>query len=220
MKIEIENENDLDNYILCHYCFTLHYKVPLRKGMEAHCNSCNSLLYGKSRDISSLGLSLSLSGLIFFIVANLFPLVKIDMLGNSQYLTLSKTFISLFDNGFYIVGMLSLFLIFIFPLLILLIHISIFLCLKLKRDEKATEGLLILISHIKPWSMSDVFLVSILVSLVKLIGVAEIEMGASFWAFVWVVLVEFFLVKMVKTSDMWRLKEIAYSKKEYKYGDR
>ena len=41
-----------------------------------------------------------------------------------------------------------------------------------------------LLCRIKPWLMVDVFLIGVLISLVKLMGMADIKMGLSFWAFV------------------------------------
>ncbi len=49
--------------------------------------------------------------------------------------------------------------------------------------------------------MVDVFLVGVLISLVKLMGMADIKMGLSFWAFVGYTVL---LIKMISSLDqMW-----------------
>jgi len=53
-----------------------------------------------------------------------------------------------------------------------------------KPDEKRVDGRFArIVFHLKNWSMPDVFLVGVLVSLIKIATIARIEYGASFWAF-------------------------------------
>ncbi len=210
--MKLENEDELDNYIICQACSTLHEEVPMSDGSRACCSSCGSVLYHHDKRLIENGLSLSITGVILFIVANAFPLVKIEILGQEQYITFTKTFVSLFENGFYIVGMLCLFLIFLFPLMIFLLNIIIFTLLKLKIKEDMIKELLILLGHIKPWSMSEIFLVSILVALVKLIGYAQINMGVSFWALIIFVLIDLYITKTIHLSEIWMLRKRIFKK--------
>jgi len=205
--MKLENEDALDNLIICHECYTLHEEVPIKDGNKALCSHCGSILYRYDSRLVEHGLSLSIAGLIFFILANLFPLVKIEVLGHEQFITIPKTFIALFDNGFYLVGLLCAFLIFIFPLMIFTINIVLFSLLKFKKGKNFSKELLILLSHIKPWSMSDIFLVSVLVALVKLIGYAQIHMGTSFWALVLFVLIDLYITKKIQVSEIWMLRK-------------
>ncbi len=39
------------------------------------------------------------------------------------------------------------------------------------------------LAHLTPWMMADVFIIGALVSLIKIAGMAHIELGISFWAF-------------------------------------
>jgi paraquat-inducible protein A len=67
--------------------------------------------------------------------------------------------------------------------------------------SKALRSLGRLLCRIKPWLMVDVFLIGVLISLVKLMGMADIKMGLSFWAFVGYTLL---LIKMISSLDrMW-----------------
>jgi len=207
ITMKLENEDALDNLIICHKCYTLHEEVPIKDGTKAACSQCGTILYRYDSRLVEHGLSLSIAGLIFFILANLFPLVKIEILGHEQFITIPKTFIALFDNGFYLVGILCAFLIFIFPLMIFSINITIFLLLKLRKGKTFIKELLVFLAHIKPWSMSHIFLISILVALVKLIGYAQIHMGISFWALVLFVILDLYITKMIHISEIWMLRK-------------
>lgn len=210
--MKLKNEDELDNYIICQMCSALHEEVPIHDGSRACCSSCGSVLYHHDNKLIENGLSLSITGIIFFIVANSFPLVKIEILGKEQYITIVKTFVALFENGFYIVGMLCLFLIFLFPLMIFLLNITIFALLKLQIKKDTIKELLILLGHIKPWSMSEIFLVSILVSLVKLIGYAQINMGVSFWGLIVFVIIDIYITKTIHLREIWMLRKRIFRK--------
>lgn len=214
--MKLENEDALDNLIICHQCFTLHEEIPIEDGTQALCTACGGVLYRYNVKLIDYGLAFSFTGLIFFALANFFPLVKIELLGHTQFITIPKTFLALFENGFYVVGLLCLFLIFIFPLMIFCINIVLFSLLKLKKGEQLTKELLVLLSHIKPWSMSDIFLISILVALVKLIGYAQIHMGVAFWALILFVLVDLYITRQIHISELWMLRKRIYTKKGYR----
>ena len=211
--MKLKNEAALDNLIICHQCFTLHEEHPIQDGTKACCVECGGILYRYDTKLIDHGLALSMTGLIFFVLANVFPLVQIEILGSAQFITIPKTIFSLFDSGFYIVGLMCAFLIFIFPFMIFTINILLFTLLKFKKGEQLSKELLILLSHISPWSMSDIFLISILVALVKLIGYAQIHMGIAFWALIIFVLVDLYIVKRIHLSEIWMLrKRIDFSK--------
>jgi paraquat-inducible protein A len=214
--MKLENEDDLDNLILCHQCYTLHKEVPIADGTKACCSECGGILYRYDSRLVDHGLAWSIAGLIFFTLANLFPIVQIELLGHEQFITIPKTFVALFDNKFYIVGLLCAFLIFIFPLMIFMVNILLFLLLKLQKAHAFTKDLLILLSHIKPWSMSDIFLISILVALVKLIGYAQIHMGIAFWALLIYVAIDLYITKQIHVSEIWMLRKRLYEDKGYR----
>ncbi len=214
--MKLENENALDNFIICHKCFTLHEEVAIADGSKACCHECGHILYRYDSKLIDYGLALSFTGLIFFIIANFFPVLKIDILGSEQFITIPKTIISLFENQFYIVGLICLFLIFIFPLMIFLINIMIFSMLKLQRGTKLTKELLIILSHIIPWSMADIFFISILVALVKLISFGQIHIGISFWALMVFVLIDIYITKNIHISEIWMLRKRVLLSKDKK----
>jgi paraquat-inducible protein A len=208
--MKLETEADLDDLIICHMCHTLHKEVPIKDGSKACCKTCGTVLYRYDTRLVDYGLALSITALILFVLANMFPLVKVEILGHEQFITLSKTFLNLFENGFFIVGLLCLFLIFVFPLLIIVIYLLLFTLFKTRSNSGLVKELLILLSHIKPWSMSEIFLVSILVALVKQIGYAQIHIGVSFWALMGFVMIDIYLSRNIQLSEIWMLRRRLY----------
>lgn len=208
--MKVENEESLDNLIICHECYTLHEEIIIEDGTQALCINCKAILYRYDSRLASIGLALSISGLIFFIIANLFPLIKIEILGHEEFITLSKTFVSLYDSGLYIIAALCTVLIFLFPLLTFCVNILLFSLLKKKKGKALSKKLLVMLAHMKPWSMSDIFLISLLVALVKLIGYAQLELGISFFALILFVFFDLYLTKKIKLTDVWILRKQLY----------
>jgi len=210
--MKIENEYDLDKIVICPKCFTLHKETPIKDGTKALCTHCSSVLYRYDSNLAKNGLALSITALIFLVLANMFPIVSIDILGHEQYLNITKTFLTLFDSGFLIVGFFVMFLIFVFPFMITILYMILFALLYFRVGKSLSKDLLILISHIEPWSMAEIFLVSILVALVKLIGYAQIHMGVSFWALIAYVILDIYITKSIKISEIWMLRNRVYDK--------
>ena len=209
MKNKIDTE-ELDKLIICHKCHTLHEEIVIDNGSKAICSRCRQVLYHRDDKILDKGLALSITGLIFFILANLFPLIKVDILGQEQVITVISMIIRLVESGYYIVSLFVAYLVFIFPLMVFLIYILLFSLLKMGKKEHISRDLLILLSKILPWNMSDIFLISILVSLVKLMSMLEIYMGISFWALTVFVIIDLYMTRTVHIGELWKLKKNIY----------
>jgi len=214
MKIDISSDEELDNLVICHKCHTLHRKLPIEDRSKALCRNCGTVLYHRDERLLEHGLALSLSGLIFFIVANAFPLVRIEILGHEQFISIPSMILSMVDIGYYLVALFVGYLIFIFPLMIFSIYILLFLLMKRKRGKILSKKLLVLLAEVKPWNMSDIFLISILVALVKLIGMAEIHFGISFWALLLFVAIDLYLTRYLRIGELWELRKKVYGTKK------
>ena len=83
-------------------------------------------------------------------------------------------------------------------------------------NEPLNKELLILLSHMKPWSMSDIFLISILEALVKLVGYAQLHIGEAFWALVMFVLIDLYMTKRIHISEIWMLRKRMYNHKGHR----
>jgi paraquat-inducible protein A len=208
---KLTNE-DLDRLVICKKCATLHQKVLLTSSKKAICTTCHSTLYRKHYHLLDKSLALSITTLIFFIVANIFPIVSIDLGGTLNDITLSSVFVTMLEEQYYFVGVLCAFVIFILPLTLIVNFLLLLIFMKLRINEKAVKKMLVFLASLLPWNMMEIFLVSILVALVKLIGYAEIHFGISFWALVMFVIVDIYMTKNISMLALWGLKERIYGK--------
>ncbi len=195
--------SELDNLIICHKCHTLHEKVPLEEGKKALCTQCNIVLYQNDKYMIDKTLALVITAFISLIVAFQFTIVTININGLEQSLNLSSLFVVIVEHKQYIVGIMLLFLIVIFPFVILISMFFLLLYMKLGKAEYLVRRLLILLAHIRPWSMVDIFFISLLVAMVKLFDVAQIELGVSFAAFIFTLFLDAIITKNISFYELW-----------------
>ena len=201
---------ELDKLVICKKCATLHKKIILTSKTRAICTTCHSTLYRKHEDLLNKSLAFSLTTLIFFITANLFPIVTIDFAGSINGITLSSVFLTMFEKQFYFAGLLSAFVIFLLPLTLIVNFVTLLIFMKLKINERAVKKMLVLLSALLPWNMIEIFLISILVAMIKLIGYAEINFGISFWALILFVIFDIYMSKNISMIALWGMKERVY----------
>jgi paraquat-inducible protein A len=88
-----------------------------------------------------------------------------------------------FREGMPWMGLLVLATGIVFPVLELIGLIYVLLPIKFQRLSWKTAGVFRLIRSLQPWGMTEVFLLGILVSIVKLAGMATIIPGIALYAF-------------------------------------
>lgn len=196
-------KEELDRLIICKKCHTLHEKIPLHQGGKALCSQCGTVIYLRDDKLLDKTLALVITAFISLMVAFQFNIITININGLEQSLTLGSLFLVVLEHQQYIVGVMLLFLIVIFPLLIIG---SMFLLLLLMREHKAdylVRRLLILLAHLRPWSMVDIFFISLLVAMVKLFDIANIELGVSFVAFIFTLILDIIISKNISFYELW-----------------
>ncbi|MFM5439280.1 PqiA/YebS family transporter subunit [Aeromonas enteropelogenes] len=185
----------------CEECDLLIPATPLAVGQASCCPRCGHTLSRYLPDQELRPIAYGFAALIMFVLANAFTFMSFSSKGIGQEMTFIQCISTLVDEGYLFLGaVLSLTLIGL-PL----IYIGSIMLVLWRVDKnlhsKALRSLGRLLCQIKPWLMVDVFLVGVLISLVKLMGMADIKMGLSFWAFVGYTVL---LVKMISSLDtMW-----------------
>jgi len=206
-------KNELDNLIICHKCHTLHEKVPLRQDGKALCSNCNILLYQNSEHMLDKTLALVVTAFISLVVAFQFSIITININGLEQSLNLSSLFMVIVEHEQYLIGLMLLFLIVIFPFVIIVSMFFLLLYMKIGKAGYLVKRLLILLAHIRPWSMVDIFFISLLVAMVKLFDIAQIELGISFAAFILTLFLDAFITKNISFYELWEHHDKIYGEK-------
>jgi paraquat-inducible protein A len=174
---------EVPDAILCEGCDAIYRRVPLRRREVAHCPRCGTELDRHAGDQSARVLPLTVACLILFAIANLFPIVEIELQGLSSQTTLAGAVVALSSEGMSPVALLVLATTILFPLMQLCILFYLLVPMAYERRPIGFAILVKALQALRPWGMVEVFLLGVLVAIIKLGSMAQVIPGPALWAF-------------------------------------
>ena len=206
MESNSSNHHQIDmqiSNIACPDCDLIQTIPPLSKNQIAHCLRCNATLFENKENSINRSLAFAITGLILFIISNLFPLISLKALGLVQEGTLLTTALSLFKEGQPLLGVLMFLTTIIFPATTLLGTIYILLQVKANKTNRYTAPIFRFLRSTDAWGMLEILMLAILVTLVKLGDIADVIMGTSLYAFCLLILSLTLLSHSLNPHDVW-----------------
>lgn len=176
--------HEVPNVIACEGCDALYGRPELKSGEIARCVRCGTELDRHPGRQHERILPLTLASLVLFVIANLFPIVEIEVRGVSSHTTLLGAVIALTDESRGIVALIVLTTTILFPLLQLTVLFYLLIPAGDRGPPAGFEWLLRTIQSLRPWGMIEVFLLGVLIAIVKLSSMAAIVPGIALWAYV------------------------------------
>ncbi|MBN4073492.1 paraquat-inducible protein A [Mariprofundus ferrooxydans] len=190
--------------IACHECDALHYIQVLPEQSEAYCAFCDALLYRHVSDQTvQRSLALHLAALMLFVMANTFPFITLKLAGRVETDMLLSAPMALFQLGMNDLGLLVLLTTIVFPLLTMLAALYLLVPAALNRRAYAMASVFRMLQALMPWSLLAVFMLAVLIAIVKLLDLAEIEVGVSLLAFAILLPVSVMAQKDLHSSMFW-----------------
>ena len=174
---------EVPDTVVCPGCDAVYSRTPLQPRDVAHCPRCGTELDRHPGRQERRILPLTVACLIMFAIANLFPIVEIELQGLRSQTTLAGAVVALGAEGMSVVALLVLATTILFPFLQLCILAYLLVPLSRERRPLGFALLVRLMQPLRPWGMIEVFLLGVLVAIVKLSSMATVVPGAALWAF-------------------------------------
>jgi paraquat-inducible protein A len=200
--------------IACRDCDLLQYEVELRNHADAHCVRCDRILYRGTRTNLNLMLALMLGCAVLMVASNLFPIAVLEVQGAHVEATLASTVLTVYDQGRPLVAALVLLTCILLPGLEIACMLYLLLPLYLGRIAPHTPAVFRFVLAIHPWSMMEIFLLGVLVTLVKLTDFASIIPGVSLWSFCALIVFFTMAASAFSVRDFWEWVELRGSVEE------
>jgi len=169
--------------VVCEGCDAVYRKAELRAREVARCPRCSTELGRHPGEQRRRILPLTVASLVLFMLANLFPIVEIELQGRRSQTTLFGAVLALNSEGMSPVALLVLATTLLFPFLQLCILLYLLAPLAPLR-RPGFSWLVRLMQSLRPWGMIEVFLLGVLVAIVKLSSLATVLPGPALWAFI------------------------------------
>ena len=162
---------DLTKIFECYSCGLFVEKID-ETNISQICPRCESKIETK-KDFSIDSLFYAISSLLLFLILSLYPILSLNLNEQELNANILKTVYILFEQDFYVVSFLILFTIILAPLFNSIVIILIFLQLKL--NIKIFKKSLLYDSYhfFKEWGFIEVFIISLIVTYIKLIGMVS-----------------------------------------------
>ena len=203
------NFNYTEAYLACPECDLVHAVPSIREGEQGRCIRCGALLFVRHKDSLDRALAFAMTGLMFFILANMFPLLTFEMEGRSESNRLIDGAIAFWTAGYWELGIVVFIFSVVAPLAVLLVLITLLLPMRLGKAPPSPQLQVRILTHLKPWAMSEIFILGIIVAFVKLQDFADVSVGLSLFAFVLMVAATVMAYMTLDEGALWnRLKEI------------
>ncbi|EHR0246297.1 paraquat-inducible protein A [Vibrio parahaemolyticus] len=196
------------NHIGCHTCHQLN---PIEDKKHQRCIRCNSRLheYNPSENLQKAW-ALLFASVIFYIPANLYPMMYTVSLGHSEGSTIMEGVILLWHLGSYPIAMVIFFASVFIPMAKMLALAWLYYNAQKAQylpPEESISRLKIyrLTEFIGRWSMIDIFVVAILVALVQLQNLMAIYPGPAALSFAAVVIFTMLSAMIFDSRLLWQL---------------
>ncbi|CAM2826346.1 paraquat-inducible protein A [Vibrio mytili] len=195
------------NHVGCHTC---HQINPLEDKKHQRCIRCNSVIHQYNpADNLQKAWALLFASIIFYIPANLYPMMYTVSLGHSEGSTIMQGVILLWKMGSYPVAMVIFFASVFIPLAKMLALAWLYYHAQKSRHlpyEESISRLKIyrLTEFIGRWSMIDIFVVAILVALVQLQNLMAIYPGPAALSFAAVVIFTMLSAMIFDSRLLWQ----------------
>jgi paraquat-inducible protein A len=190
--------------IACHECDTLHRIPALAPGRSAHCSCCGALLLHNPKGGLERPIALNIAALILLVLANVLPFLTLEISGREQTTTIIGASRALYEAGMGPLAVVVVITTVIGPALVVTSSLYVLLGVRLGLALPMLRSTLSWISHLQPWGMLDVFMLGVLVSSVKLAGMADMVMGPALYAFASLIVVSAAAMSAFEPHLLWQ----------------
>ena len=190
--------------IACHECDLLHREIPLPPGRAACCVRCGAKLYRVENRGIDHTLALTLAAAVLFILANIFPIIGLQIQTTRNDTSLVSAVHALWNQGMWPVAGLVFFTTFLAPSAVLAIMIHILLALKRGRIPAGFTLVMRLLRICNPWGMVEVFIIGVIVALVKLAHYGTLIPGIALWSLGALTLLMAATASSFNVRDIWK----------------
>ena len=204
---------------VCHECDALQRVPAIEPGHQATCARCKSRLFRNPRGGIDKPLAFTIAAMVFFIIANVFPIMTLTIVGVKLNTTITGAAYVFFQQGSPELAAIVWLPSVLIPGLIITGLFYVLFSIRFQMNWRFTKPILVWISRLLPWGMMDVFMLGILVSIVKLVSLAHVVIGTGFYAFAILVILYASILASLEPHTLWEsLKDPKGSRKELENG--
>ncbi len=170
-------------YVACPSCDALWERPFLGPGERARCGYCHTVILTNKTRSSERTVALMIASLVLYAVAISFPFMRMEASGLANEISIVDAVRVLWENGMPWIAVTCAFFILLFPLARIILLLFLGGVLQAGASTSSAHAVSFRLAQtIEPWTMAEIFMIGVIVSLVKVGAMADISLGPAFWA--------------------------------------
>lgn len=169
--------------VLCHEC---HYQVTLPRlnhKQAALCPRCGLQLTVYHHNAAQRIIALAITSLIFLLASLPFEFLSFSTSGQYQSIDILGSLWILVEKDYALLAAVQAIAVLILPAFVLICLLYLLVPLSLGLRPQKVDWVIKVLFKLLPWAMAEIFLIGVLVSLIKIVSMADIGLGLSFYAY-------------------------------------
>jgi paraquat-inducible protein A len=190
--------------IACPDCDLLQHIPALGPGHKAACVRCGRTLVKRPAGSRDLPLALTIATAMALIIAFTLPLMELQVVGRFASTTIPGAAYEMWLQGQLVVSVLVLFCAVIAPAGYVLFMLILLLAARRTPVPHWAAEMLRWVGHLQVWSMLEVVMLGVLVSLTKIAQLAKVDPGIGMYAFGAAILLIPAIMTNIDKRELWR----------------
>jgi paraquat-inducible protein A len=190
--------------MLCPACDLAHRRTAAPAFGRLRCVRCREPLQGAPNGSMDVAIALAACALVLLWLSNCFPLVAMYVNGSSRETTLVGAALGLYDQHDRMLALLVFLTIVIAPLLQVVTLLWVLIPLWRGETAYGQNWVIRLITRVRPWSFTEVFMLGTVVALVRLAKFAHVVPGIALWSCALLMLCLSALTNRASPEQLWR----------------
>lgn len=171
-----------DTLVLCDQCGQPHHWLPIAPNQISRCTRCDAMI-GRGHILSvTTVLALTTAAGAVWLLAISLPLLSLSLRGSAEGTTLPDAVVSAWQSGQPIVAAVAAITALIAPALYIALRLYVLAPLAAGRRPPGFAWCVRVLHQAARWNMIEVFTLGVLLSLVRLAGVADTSPGPGLFA--------------------------------------
>jgi paraquat-inducible protein A len=200
--------------IVCHACDLVHRRSEVAaERTRVRCVRCRAELYRTHSTSMDTAIAVALSAMVLLVLSNVYPMVTLELNGSKRTATLMRAVWDMYLQGYVPVAFLVLLTTVLIPLFQISALLYLLISLRMNRGGPRAIGrppiagrneLFRALGRLRPWAMSEVFMLGALVAMVKLSATATVVPGISLFSYGALMLMLATLTAITPAEQFWQ----------------
>jgi len=189
--------------VACPECDLLQKEVELGPRGVAQCARCGAQLFRYIPHSVDATLAFMIGAAVFFVIANAFPVLSLEAQGLTNSTTLLGSAQALYDDNERLVAILMFMTTILLPGIEIAAMLYLLGSVRFGHVPRALSFAYRLTEAVRPWTMMQVFLIAVIVSVVKLSHMATVVLGIGVYSLAGAIMMVSAAVSMYDPRAFW-----------------